>query len=250
VLPICYIGVTPNPSKALMDIEQLQAAIDHRFLDVSLLSLALTHSSFLNENPGSADESNERLEFLGDAVIGLAVAEALYSAYPNWHEGQLTQARAALVREETLAEVATEVELGAQLRMGRGEEAGGGRNRPSNLSAGLEAVVGAAFLDSGYDAARDLVLRLLSAHLTTVGDSTATSNPKSVLQESVQGRQLPPPSYEIVSEAGQDHDRTFMAEVTVDGKVIASGVGKRKAQAEQAAASNALAAIEAAHTSE
>ena len=127
----------------------LEEALGVRFRDGGLRRLALVHSSYLNENPGEHPESNERLEFLGDAVLGMVVAEELYGANPSWPEGRLTQARAALVQEATLAEAARSIGLGKMLRMGRGEEAGGGRERASNLSAGLEAVIGAVFLDQG-----------------------------------------------------------------------------------------------------
>ena len=128
---------------------ELEEVLGVRFRDAGLLRLALVHSSFLNENPGGALESNERLEYLGDAVLGMAVAEELYAVNLGWPEGKLTQARAALVQEGTLAEAARDIGLGEMLHMGRGEEDGGGRDRPSNLSAGLEAVIGAVFLDGG-----------------------------------------------------------------------------------------------------
>ena len=219
---------------------ELEEALGVRFRDAGLLRLALVHSSYLNENPGQSAESNERLEYLGDAVLGMAVAEELYAANPGWPEGRLTQARAALVQEGTLAEAARDIGLGEMLRMGRGEEAGGGRERPSNLSAGLEAVIGAVFLDQGYDVAGGVVLRVLGDQLDSLDEPEMATNPKSALQEAVQSEGLPSPTYRIVHEEGADHDRLFVAEVTVGGEVMGRGEGKRKSLAEQAAAMEAL----------
>ena len=219
---------------------ELEEVLGVRFRDAGLLRLALVHSSFLNENPGGALESNERLEYLGDAVLGMAVAEELYAANLGWPEGKLTQARAALVQEGTLAEAARDIGLGEMLHMGRGEEDGGGRDRPSNLSAGLEAVIGAVFLDRGYDVARDVVLRVLGDRFSSLGEPEMSANPKSALQEAVQAEGLASPAYRIVHEEGADHDRLFVAEVTVGGEVAGRGEGKRKSLAEQAAAVEAL----------
>ena len=220
--------------------DELEEALGVRFRDAELRRLALVHSSYLNENPGEYPESNERLEFLGDAVLGMVVAEELYGVNPGWPEGRLTQARAALVQEATLAEAAEEIGLGEMLRMGRGEEAGGGRERASNLSAGLEAVIGAVFLDQGYEVAREVVLRVLGERLSSLGEPEMSANPKSALQEAVQAEGLPSPTYRIVHEEGADHDRLFVAEVTVGGEVAGRGEGKRKSLAEQSAAVEAL----------
>ena len=218
----------------------LQEALGVRFQDEELLRLALTHSSYLNENPGEFPESNERLEFLGDAVIGLAAAEELYTANPDWSEGTLTQARAALVQEAALAEAARHLDLGRWFRMGKGEDAGGGRDRPSNLSAGLEALVGAVFLDRGYHTAKNVVLRVLDDSLSSLDQPRIPANPKSLLLEAAQANGLLPPTYQIVEEEGAAHDPMFVAEVSVGGKVAGVGRGRRKALAEQAAAKNAL----------
>ena len=218
----------------------LEEALGVRFRDGGLLRLALVHSSYLNENPAEYLESNERLEFLGDAVLGVIVAEELYSSNPGWPEGKLTQARAAIVQESTLAEAARSIGLGEMLLMGKGEAAGGGRRRPSNLSSGLEAVIGAVFLDHGYGSARAAVLRVLADQLASLEQPEIAANPKSVLQEAVQSEGLPAPSYRIVHEEGADHDRLFVAEVTVGGDVVGRGEGKRKSLAEQEAAAEAL----------
>ena len=219
---------------------ELEEALGIRFRDAGLMRLALVHSSYLDENPGEYPKSNERLEFLGDPVLGMVVAEELYGVNPDWPEGRLTQARAALVQEATLAEAARGIGLGAMLRMGRGEEAGGGRERASNLSAGLEAVIGAVLLDQGYEAARDVVVRVLGERLSSLGEPEMSANPKSALQEAVQAEGLPSPKYRIVHEEGADHDRLFVAEVTVGGEVAGRGEGKRKSLAEQVAAMEAL----------
>jgi ribonuclease-3 len=227
----------------LQELGPLEAALGVVFRQKDLLHLALAHSSFIHENPGVLAESNERLEFLGDAALGSAIARELYDRYPDWPEGELTLARSALVRGETLAAAADGLGLGEHLYMGRGEEAGGGRKRPANLAAAFEAVVGALLLDQGYEAARDFVLRVLSDELSDLGVSGAPGNPKSLLQEAVQARGQPSPSYEIVEVAGVEHARRFTAEVTVDGRVLGRGTGARKAQAESAAAAEALKAL-------
>ena len=219
---------------------ELERELGIQFRDAGLRRLALVHSSYLNENPGEYPESNERLEFLGDAVLGMVVAEELYGTNPGWPEGTLTQARAALVQEATLAEAARQIGLGEMLHMGRGEEAGGGRERASNLSAGLEAVIGAVFLDQGYEEARGVVVRVLADQIASLDEPEMSANPKSALQEAVQAEGLPSPTYRIVHEEGADHDRLFVAEVTVGGEVAGRGEGKRKSLAEQSAAVEAL----------
>lgn len=222
------------------DHDGLEEMLGISFNDKKLLSQALVHSSFLNENPGVFAESNERLEFLGDAIIGSAVAAELYSTYGAWPEGMLTAGRSSLVQGDTLARVAGRLGLGEYLQMGRGEEAAGGRNRSNNLAATFEAVVGAHFLDCGYDEAADLVLRLLGPELSELSEPGALPNPKSSLQEAIQASGQSAPSYRIVKVEGQDHARRFTAEVVVDGEPIGSGTGSRKALAERAAADDAL----------
>ncbi len=221
-------------------IDALEKIMDVQFVDRNLLALALVHSSYLNENPDDFPESNERLEFLGDALIGLVAAHRLYGDYPDVPEGGLTAMRSSLVRGDTLAEVARSLNLGSHLLMGVGEDAGGGRERPSNLAAAFEAVVGAILLDRGNRAARAFVLRAFSGRLEALKRDTVVTNPKSMLQELVQGRHLDAPTYRIVDETGQDHAIGFTAEVTVDGRVLGRGAGHRKATAEQEAAREAL----------
>ena len=210
------------------------------FEDEALLRLALTHGSYVNEHPEASFESNERLEFLGDALVGLAVAEEVYSRFPDLPEGQLTAIRSALARGETLARVADSLGLGEGLSMGRGEEASGGRSRESNLAAAFESVVGALFLDRGYQAAHDFVLETLADELVVAGERPVLKNPKSLLQELAQGNGEGLPSYRILETAGEHHPTRFTAEAIVSGRVIGQGTGRRKSLAEQEAARNAL----------
>ena len=226
-----------------MSIESLERALGVTFRDKRLLQTALVHSSFVNENPGAPIHSNERLEFLGDAVIGSVVARELYEMHPGWSEGQLTQARTAIVRGDTLAALARRLRLGDYLLFGKGEEESGGPRRDSNLAGALEAVAGAIFLDQGYDAVRMFVVTHLPGELASSGSRGLDKSAKSNLQEAVQSQGLAPPVYEIVHVSGKDHARQFTAEVLVDGKPIARGTGARKSHAEQAAAAEALNAM-------
>ncbi len=226
------------------DHDSLEERLDISFNDKNLLTQALVHSSFLNENPGVFTESNERLEFLGDAIIGSAIAAELFSTYDSWPEGMLTSGRASLVQGDTLARVAGRLGLGEYLQMGKGEEAAGGRNRSNNLAATFEAVVGAYFLDCGYDEAAVLVLRLVEPELSELTQQGAYPNPKSSLQEAIQARGQTAPSYRIVKVEGQDNARRFTAEVVVNGEPIGTGTGSRKALAERAAADDALKTID------
>ena len=237
---VAPVSVSKGAYNAMVQADRLERDLGVSFRDRSLLELAFVHSSYLNENPEALPESNERLEFLGDALLGLAVAQDVYQRVPGGSEGDLTSLRSALVRGETLARVADSLQLGEYLIMGKGEEASGGRDRESNLAATFEALVGALFLDQGYGPARDFASRILSAEITTVASSGVSKNAKSLLQELVQERGEGPPSYRIVDVTGEDHDREFTAEVLVSGTVMGRGVGRRKALAEQEAAKSAL----------
>ena len=228
----------------LHKIESLETELGIYFERKDLLRQALIHSSYLNENPGASIQSNERLEFLGDSIIGAVVAHDLYQRYPKWTEGELTIARSALVNGETLADVAESLKLGRYLNVGKGEDTGGGRERPTNLEAVLEALVGALFLDRGYDAARDFVLRFFSTEMSVLDRRSVVRNPKSALQEAVQNKGRFMPSYEIVEVSGKEHAPLFTVEVVIDGRVLGRGTGVRKSQAEQAAAAEALKVME------
>lgn len=221
-------------------LDSLGEELGVSFRSRELLELAFVHSSYMNENPDSFAESNERLEFLGDALIDLSVAHELYAKYPDRPEGELTALRAALVRGETLARTAESLRLGRFLLMGRGEEAGGGRTRRSNLAAVFESLVGALFLDQGYERASAFVLAALADEFEVLQSGDTAKNPKSILQELVQARGTPPPDYRTVDITGRDHDRLFTVEVLVGGKVVGRGRGRRKSYAEQDAAREAL----------
>ena len=224
-------------------LASLEQDLGLAFATGPLLELAFVHSSYLNEHPDAFAESNERLEFLGDALIGLVIAQDLYQRIPDRPEGELTAMRSALVQGKTLATVSRSLRLGEYLLLGSGEEATGGRERQSNLAATLEALVGAVFLDRGYEAARAFVLRALSGELSEIADRQVPKNPKSLLQEQVQRDGGPSPSYRIVDVTGQDHARRFTVEVLVGEKVMGRGTGGRKSLAEEQAAREALAAL-------
>ncbi len=210
------------------------------FGDRALLRQALVHRSYLNEHPETSLESNERLEFLGDALVGLVAAEAFYRRYPDSAEGELTELRASLVRGWSLAAVARRLGLGRYLYLGQGEESSGGRERESNLAGALEAVVGAVMQDQGFTAARKVTLGLLGPELEQVGRSGPPRNAKSQLQELVQRQGLPLPVYRVVEATGAVHAREFTVEVEVGGKVAGQGRGRRKVEAEMRAAEEAL----------
>jgi len=222
------------------DPVSLQQTLAIDFRRPALLEQSLVHRSYLNEAPELDLESNERMEFLGDAVLGLVISERLYGDYPALSEGHLSQIRALLVRWDTLAEAAERISLGEYLILGRGEEMSGGRTRPSNLAGALEAVIGAAFLDGGIAKARKLVLKLLAPELEKVAAGAVAVDSKSQLQHVVQTRWHEIPKYRLISSVGPDHAKTFTVEVVVNSEVLGRGEGRNKKQAELAAASQAL----------
>ena len=219
---------------------ELERALGVSFADKGLLRQALTHSSYLHENPGLAAVSNDRLEFLGDALVGLVTARHLYGAFPEADEGRLTVTRSEIVKSRSLAEVAASLDLGRYLLLGKGEKAGGGRTRESNLAAAFEALAGAMLVDRGYDAAREFVLKSLGPKMERSVAQSVSENSKSLLQEVVQSTGAGPPTYRIVEESGAEHERRFTAEVVVAGRVAGRGSGLRKGLAEQEAARTAL----------
>jgi ribonuclease-3 len=224
----------------LADLAALQVAMGVTFRTPSLLEQALVHSSYVNENPDAATGSNERLEFLGDAVLGVVVAEKLYQDFPHLPEGEMTKLRSALVRRGTLAGIATAMRLGDYLRLGKGEESGGGRSKPANLAAVLEAVIAAVFLDQGLVVAGDFTLRLLNEELIKVVSQAAADDYKSRLQEVIQSRQQLTPTYRLVEATGPDHDKRFSVVVMAGDMVLGRGSGKSKKLAETEAARTAL----------
>lgn len=224
------------------DIARLACALTVPQLDRDLLQVALTHRSILNEDP-TVTATNERLEFLGDAVIELAVSDHLYRTYPERAEGQMTTLRAAVVRATALAGVAHSLHLGDYLRISRGEAAAGGRSRLSLLAAALEAIVGAVYLDLGWDTARSLVDRLLVPELRRVlatDTETPGKDSKSRLQELAQAARGLLPTYQVVNALGPDHAKEFEVEVRIGAEVSMRGIGPSKQRAEQAAARHTL----------
>lgn len=210
------------------------------FTNQNLIITALTHRSALNENLSSATQSNERLEYLGDAVLELATTNFLFNKFPKEPEGTLTAYRSALVKTTTLAEVAKELSLGEKLYMSKGEENGGGRENIGLLANTVEAVIGAIYLDQGFDK----VVEFLNAHLFVkfqqIFDQKLYKDAKSLLQEEVQAKGLETPAYQVIEEKGPDHDKIFTIDVLISGKNIARGQGKSKQLAQQAAATKAL----------
>ncbi|MFW6057043.1 MAG: ribonuclease III [Chloroflexota bacterium] len=220
-------------------IEGCEARLGLTFRDRALLEQAFVHGSYVNESGVSDINSNERLEFLGDAVLGLATADELYRTHPAEPEGYLTRARAAVVRKETLALVADDLGIGDCLKLGKGEESTGGRLKPGNLANALEAVIGAAYLDQGYDAARMLVLKHLGSHLELALDHELADNYKAMLQEYLQAKDEPLPRYRTVGIDGPDHKKQFTVKVFLRGESIGEGAGRTKKLAEVAAARSA-----------
>lgn len=219
-------------------LNELEERIGYTFRDRSLLENALTHSSYANENRHSPYESNERLEFLGDSVLGFAVADYLYRLYPDKQEGELTRIRADLVCEKSLARVAVQIGLGEHLLLGHGEEPEG-RTRASTISDAVEAVLAAAYLDGGFEAARGIIHRLLLG-----GGAVADHKDfKTAFQELVQRKKGQTISYVMTGESGPDHDKLFFADVCLNGRVAGSGSGRSKKAAEQSAAQAAIRAL-------
>lgn len=204
---------------------------------------ALTHPSYSNEHP--QEMHNQRLEFLGDAALGLVVAEELYRRFPDKAEGELTRMRAALVCTPTLARVARRLGLGQLMRLGQGEEASGGRERSSLLADAMEAVIGALMLEGGLEAVRDFVLHHLAQELEQAATGSLVEDFKTFLQEEGQRRFRADPVYRVVSEEGPDHNKSFTVEVLVKGRVMGTGTGRSKKEAEQAAAEQAVARLQA-----
>lgn len=207
--------------------------------DDCLLNQALTHPSYINENPDNPVESYQRLEFLGDAVVGLVTALELHQSRKDMNEGELTKMRAHLVQEKTLANVASRLDMGSYLRLGKGEATSGGRSRDSNLSAAFESLVGAIFLDQGFDISRKFILQCLEHEIRDVLDFGIPTDPKVELQELVQSVYGESPIYKI-SDGIKSHDADFVIEVYVDGKMLGTGNGQRMVDAEREAASLAL----------
>lgn len=218
-------------------MKTLENRLGYHFKNIGLLEHALTHSSYANEHRSEGVTSNERLEFLGDSVLGMVVAEHLFHAHPNMPEGELTRTRAALVCETSLYEVACSLGLGRCLRLGKGEAAGGGRERPSILADATEATLAAVYLDGGIDAARPIIQKYI---LDKEREKAVDRDYKTALQELVQRRPGQSIAYKLVWETGPDHCRVFFMDVSVGGEVVGQGQGHTKKEAEQSAAKAAL----------
>lgn len=223
----------------MSDFDALQARLGYDFRDDSLLRLALTHPSVAHEQ-GTPIQHNQRLEFLGDAVLQLALTRELYEKFPAFDEGPLTKARAKLVNRRTLAVHGRALSLGEHLILSRGEESHGGRERSSALADAFESVIGAIFLDGGYEAARAFILREFGDAFGELGAIPLLENPKGELQELLQANSNDAPRYLVVSSSGPDHDRVFECTVHHGGVELARGTGKSKKAAESEAALNAL----------
>ena len=219
-------------------IKDLEKAIGYQFRDLSLLQNALAHSSYANERWHNSLMSNERLEFLGDSVLGMLVANYLYRTFPNRPEGELTRMRADMVCEKTLARVAGQLELGKHLLLGKGEEQGGGRSRDSILADAVESVIAACYLDGGMEAAKAFVEKFILVTVPTQKMNNADY--KTALQELVQQKKNQTLSYRLVGESGPDHDKKFEVELTLNGTVVGTGTGSSKKRAEQQAAQVAM----------
>ena len=223
----------------MIDWQDLQQVIGINFKDESLLQQAFIHSSYINENPGAPITDNERLEFLGDALLSFIAAEELYHEFPNFGEGKLTEIRVSLIRQETLADIATGLKLGDYLLLGKGEEATGGRRKQTNLADAFEALIGAIFLDQGLGIAADFVLARYAAQLEEVRAKGIERNYKALLQELTQAKYKQLPAYRIVEASGPDHDKSFVIKVTLGERTLGSGSGKTRRAAEMEAARSA-----------
>lgn len=224
--------------------KNLEKQIAVKFKDHKILDMAFVHKSFVNENKGKNFEHNERLEFLGDAVLELAATKHLFEKYPDQDEGKMTSFRSALVQGRHLAEIAVQLELGQYLYLSNGEERSGGRSKNYILANALEALIGAIYLDQGYDAVEKFINHFILTRLDEIINSGLHIDAKSKFQEICQEKEDFTPYYEVLSEEGPDHDKVFTMAAYIDGKLIAKGEGSSKQKAEQAAAVNSLKAKE------
>jgi len=235
VFPDSRQGVNNKPSR----MQALESRIEYKFRNSLLLAEAMTHPSLAYESQRPHFD-NQRLEFLGDAVLQLVVTEALYRLFPDSPEGHLTKLRSRVVSKKALARFAILINLGEYVLLGKGEEATGGRKRLSTLADAFESLIGAVYLDAGLETARNMILRLFEKEIRNMVDSPEERNPKGELQEFLQAIEPIAPVYTIVGESGPDHRRVFQAEVRWQNRLLASGKGKSKKEAEARAAAEAL----------
>jgi len=223
----------------LSGLDELQSSLGFTFNDPAILGQAFIHTSYTNENPGHQTGDNQTMEFLGDAVLNMVVAEALYHGFPALAEGKLTEIRISMIRQEKLAEKAADIKLGNYLVLGKGEEASGGRSKRNNLADTFEALTAAIFLDRGLDVARQFIMSVFGKELAAVKSGKFTSNFKAMLQELTQAEFKTLPEYEIIESSGPDHDKVFIVSVSLGDMVLAVGSGKTRKTAEAEAARTA-----------
>lgn len=219
-------------------IKDLETALGYRFSNITLLQNALTHSSYANERWHDSLRSNERLEFLGDSILGMVVADHLYRNFPDRPEGELTRMRADMVCEQSLAAVANKLGLGQHMLLGHGEAQGGGKNRPSILADAVESIIAASYLDGGFEAAAGIIRRFILTEVPV--KKLHNVDYKTALQELVQQKKHQVLSYALVGESGPDHDKSFQVNVSLNGSVVGTGEGRSKKRAEQEAARCAI----------
>jgi len=236
------VNSDPN-SERKQELRLFEKNTGLRFRNYSLLNQACSHRSYSNEHPQNR-ENNERLEFLGDAVLGLVVSTYLFKVLPDRAEGDLAKIKSIVVSEESLSLIAKELEIDKLLLMGKGEENSGGRAKKALLADGLEAIIGACYLDSDFETAQQFVLRILVPEINKVLEDKHKKDYKTLLQELVQKELRTYPRYNIVSKTGPDHDRTYVMEVVVQNQSMGLGTGKNKKEAEQAAAAVAYERIQ------
>jgi ribonuclease-3 len=220
-------------------LEQVQSILEYRFTDVTHLQQALTHPSFNNEQESGVGDY-QRLEFLGDAILGMLLADTLFGRFPGADEGELSRYRAQLAEQGSLAGIARERGIGAFIRLGRGEEQSSGRDKDSILCDVLEALIAAVYLDGGLEAVRRIIVGLFDDLLDAPWGQMSSRDSKSELQEALSARSLPPPEYRLAEESGPPHDRQYRFMVLIEGRVAGEGQGRSKKTAQQAAATRAL----------
>ncbi len=221
-------------------LTELENSIGYFFEREALPLEALTHRTFSHEHPSEARYFNERLEFLGDSVLGMVISEELFKRFPSWNEGKLSKLKAAVVQDKRLALIAGKVNLGAHVKLGKGEELTGGRSKPSLLADAFEALIAAVYLDGGLESARAVILRLFDAEIDDVVKQGGLCDPKTNLQELAHRMFGEQPEYRLVGQSGPDHKKVFHVELILAGQILGDGSGSSKKVAEQEAAKNAL----------
>ena len=226
-------------------LDELQSTLGVTFDDPAILGQAFIHTSYIYENLDRQSGDNQTMEFLGDAVLNMLVAEALYRGFPTLPEGKLTEIRVSLIRQEKLAEKAADIKLGDYLLLGKGEEASGGRGKRNNLADTFEALIAAIFLDRGLDVTRQFIMSVFCKELETIKSGRLSSNFKAMLQEFTQAEFKTLPEYEIIESTGPDHDKVFIVSVSLGDMVLAVGSGKTRKTAESEAARTAYSKLTA-----